>query len=176
MKRILKITTLLILAVSLIGLPSSRAQLVFFFQNPLMDEEAPDFTGETVSGKNLSLSKYRDGKNAIIFFWATWCPSCRKELTKLNEESDSIKEKDIKVVLIGVEDTKKNIAAYFEKHKIGFESFLDNDYKLSEQYGVSGVPTLFFVDKEGVVKQVEHELPEDYYKIFVEEESAAGMI
>ena len=72
----------------LITLNPSQALGQFFFnaENPLVGKQATNFTLNTVSGANKSMTEFRDGNSAIIFFWATWCPNCHEHLLELSKQ------------------------------------------------------------------------------------------
>jgi len=141
---------------------SQAAGQYFFFENPLLGKPAPEFKLDTVKGRNESLTAFRDGKPAVIFFWATWCPHCREQLRGLNKEVEVFKEKEIKIALVDLGETAKQVQSYIDKNKIDMDVFLDKDSAIAEKYGVVGVPTFIFVDENGVVQGVEHFLPDDY--------------
>ena len=143
----------------------SQAQF-FVMENPLVGKPAKDFTLKTLSGKEINLSKFRDGNNAIVFFWATWCPHCREQLKQLSQEKATIEKKGIKVILVDVEEPERQVRAHVDKNKIPFDVFLDEKTSVAEDYEIIGVPTFFFINKEGTVKAVEHYLPKDYDAIF----------
>lgn len=79
---------------------------------------APDFTLTTVdlsSGmprKNVSLSDFKSsGKPTVFYFWATWCPFCRDELTKLKTIYPQYQDKvNFVVVDVDVEENSSIIA------------------------------------------------------------------
>ncbi len=54
-----------------------------------------------------------------------------------------------------------------ERNKVSLEIFLDEDQKLAEEYGLIGVPTFFFINKNGVTQAVEHRLLENYEEILL---------
>ena len=68
-------------------------------------------------------------------------------------------------MLVDLGETEREVKAYMERNKVGATVFLDEDTSLAENYGIIGVPTLVFVDAKGMVKAVEHSLPDDYEKI-----------
>ena len=146
------------------SLPSARAQF-FFMENPLVGKTAPDFTLPTFNGGKVNMTKFRDNKSAILFFWATWCPHCREALKDLNKNRAEIEGKGIKLMLVDIGEGEKEVRRYVERNKIVSTIFLDQESSLSDLYGVVGIPTFVFVDSKGMVKAVEHELPENYEEI-----------
>ncbi len=168
MKCIRNIILLTLLLV--IGLPPGAARGQFFFlQNPSVGRPAPDFTLETVGGETYNLKEYIDGQKAIIFFWATWCPHCRAALEALNEKRQAILSNDIRLVVVDLGESRREVASYLERNGIDLEVFLDTESSLSEPYGIIGLPTFYFVDEGGVVQSVQHTLPEDYDNLFSSE-------
>ncbi|MDP8212289.1 MAG: TlpA disulfide reductase family protein [Candidatus Zapsychrus exili] len=151
-------------------LSSAFAQAQFqFFTNPLIGEQAPDFKLETLSGVSKTFSEYRDGKSTIIFFWATWCPHCRTQIKILSEQKQELKEKNIEIVLVDLGESKSQVKSYVEGNNIDYDVFLDTEGVLSEVYGIVGLPTFYFVNKNGIIKASEHGIPDNYESILLEE-------
>lgn len=156
-----------VMAVTLaVGAVTANAQMGFSFDNPLLNQKAPEFTLRTLDGSNKSMTQSREGQNVILFFWATWCPHCRTQLKELSAQKSLIESKGIKVFLVDVGEPADDVKGYIQKNNIAYDVFLDADSVVSEQYNVIGVPTFFFIDKQGVVKGVEHSIPSGYDKIF----------
>ena len=134
-------------------------------KNSFIGKKAKDFTLETLSAKKVNMTDFRDGQSAIIFFWATWCPHCREQLAALNANRQEIEGKGIKIILVDTGESADEARSYVKRNQIQLEVFLDEDQTAAEDYGLIGVPTFFFVDKKGVMKAVEHYLPENYEDI-----------
>lgn len=49
-------------------------------------DKAPDFSVRLSDGSQVTLSQ-QQGKVVWILFWASWCPSCRKEVTYLDSRN-----------------------------------------------------------------------------------------
>jgi peroxiredoxin len=137
-----------------------------YISNTLIGKPATDFTLDTTKSKNVNMTKYRGGKKAIIFFWATWCPHCRVELKRLNEKQDEFAAQGIKPVIVSLGEERGVVESYLQKHQYNLEVFLDIDQSLEESYRIIGVPTIVFIDENGVIKAVEHALPTDYQAPF----------
>jgi cytochrome c biogenesis protein CcmG/thiol:disulfide interchange protein DsbE len=94
------------------------------------------------------------GKPLVLNFWATWCVSCREEAHELEKFWEGHKDQ-VNVVGIAIQDDKdavKKFAQYFGKtYIIGF----DEDGKTAIDYGVSGTPETFLIDKNGVIRHKE---------------------
>ena len=146
--------------------PSLALGQFFFLENENIGKPVPDFTLPTTHGQQVNLTQFINGKRAIIFFWATWCPHCREALSGLNRDKDKIAQQNIKLVLIDVGEDEDTVKKYLERNKIDFEIFLDQKTSLAENYGLIGVPTFFFVDEKGIVKDVRHSHSDNYAEIF----------
>ncbi len=144
----------------------AAAQWGISFENPMVGEKAPEFKLPTLSGKPKNLSDLREGKNAILFFWATWCPHCRTQLKVLSQKKTEIEEAGIKVILVDTEEPAERVQSYIDTNKIKYDVFLDENSEVSGQYSIIGVPTFVFVDSEGVIKSIEHHLPDNYREMF----------
>jgi peroxiredoxin len=167
MKNVIRLSLMLFLALGAGMILSTGASAQFsYMENELIGQPAPNFTLNTVSGEKIEMNQYRDGKNAIVFFWATWCPHCRSALKELNAKSEQIEAKGIKLVIVDLGEEKNVVSKYLQKNKIGFNVFLDVESELGETYGLIGVPTFFFVDQKGIVKAVKHSLPEKLESMF----------
>ena len=128
--------------------------------------KAKNFTLISLSGKSVKYSDViKEGDKAIIFFWATWCPHCRKALDELNQDQELYHQKGIKLVIIDVGDKADLVQQYVEEQKINFDVLLDQDYQLVLSYGFTGVPAFVFIGADGIVKDARNDFPEDYEKI-----------
>ncbi len=119
---------------------------------------AYDVTLPTVSGEKKSLSQAREGKKAILLFWATWCPHCHDEILAINKNLDALTAQGTKVILISLGEPRADVADYLKKNNITLDSFLDEDAVLQDPYGLIGVPTLIEVDEGGIIRKVSHSL------------------
>jgi peroxiredoxin len=137
-----------------------------YISQTLVGKPAADFTLDTLKDKAVNMTKYRDGKKAILFFWATWCPHCRVELKRLNELKDDFKAKGIQIILVSLGEPKETVQEYITRHQYSFDVFLDTNQTLEESYQLIGVPTLYFIDENGTIKYMDHALPEDYQAPF----------
>jgi len=165
LKSTIKIITLVVFTAVFFN-PSTVHGQFFYMENENIGKPIQDFTLKIVNGKETSLEKYRDGQKAIIFFWATWCPHCRVQLGELNKNQSVIEKENIKIVLVDVGESEAIVGKYKEKNKIDLDIFLDEESKVSDLYGLIGVPTFYYVDEDGKVIDVQHSLADDIYKVF----------
>ncbi len=147
------------------GIPSVQAQL-FQFENPMMNQAAPDFTLKTTEGATVNFSKYRDGKRAIIFFWATWCPHCRTQIKEIQSNQEQFLSQNTVMILIDTGEQKQQIVSYLKAAGVTLNVYLDQDGQVSDQYKIFGLPTFVFVNQQGIVTAVEHHLPKNFTEYF----------
>ncbi len=153
-KKVLLITG----AVFLIGWVAVIAiNMVSVESTELSGRKAPEFTlplFDQFEQDELTLSDLR-GQVVVINFWASWCVECYKEAALLEQAWQDYKEHD--VIFIGVDylDTEKEALKYMQKYGITYPSGPDIGTRISQDYGITGVPETFFIDKDGNIAHVQ---------------------
>ena len=123
--------------------------------SPRQGFSAPDFSAELLDGGQVTLSELR-GQPIILNVWATWCPPCRSEMPALEKVYNDFKEQGL--ILIGLnltsQDSEKTVAAFVQENSLSFPVALDRDGTVQRKYKISGYPTTFFIDREGIIRSV----------------------
>lgn len=117
---------------------------------------APAFTAKGYDGSEVSLSGLA-GKPFLLYFWFTNCPPCVKTSPLLVELDKVYRGKGFTIVglnadhLLELDYTDADRADYAKKLGIGFTLAHANAEAQTAYGGVSVFPTLFAVDRNGVV-------------------------
>ena len=116
---------------------------------------APDFTLVDVrTSKPLQLSALR-GKPVLLNFWGTWCPPCRAEMPELQKLYDKYKDQvDFVGVSMGPRDEPMGVNQFVKLNNYTWTFIHDPDAAVSINYQVTGVPSTYFIDKNGLIRYV----------------------
>lgn len=116
---------------------------------------APEFTLATLDGTKVTLSDLR-GKIVLINLWATWCPPCRAEMPALENAYEQYRDSGVVILGINVtyQDSERDIPPFVEEFELTFPILLDRDGSVSTLYQLRGLPTTFFVNREGIIRTV----------------------
>ena len=112
---------------------------------------APNFEGTNLKGEKFSLEKYR-GQVVLLDFWATWCGPCIKELPNVKRTYQKYKDQNFQIIGISLDRSKKPLQTFVEKQELAWVHYWDEGSKVSNQYKVTGIPSMFLVDGEGVIQ------------------------
>ena len=112
---------------------------------------APDFTVYDLDGNEVHLSDFR-GKPVVLNFWASWCGPCKSEMPDFNEKYQELGD-DVQFLMINLTDgsyeTLEKASAFVESQGYRFPVFYDTASNAANTYGISSIPTTFFIDAEG---------------------------
>lgn len=131
-----------------IDAPPAYARRELTAGGPATGEAAPDWTLASSSGP-ISLASLR-GKVVILDFWATWCGPCRASIPVVKRLYDTYHDQGLEVV--GATWKERGDPDAFAKTAGMHYPHVDGN-SIGHAYGVdnSGIPTMFVIDRNGVV-------------------------
>lgn len=111
---------------------------------PLVGQQAPGFA----LGGPASLADYK-GRVIALCFWTKSCVSCRAELKAM----DALYGRDGFVAIgIAVGMTEAEVAEYKSANAITLPLVADPHWAIADEYGITGLPTSFLLDKGLVIR------------------------
>ncbi|HEX3009307.1 MAG TPA: TlpA disulfide reductase family protein [Bacteroidales bacterium] len=115
---------------------------------------AQNITMPDPSGKSVSLSSFK-GSPVILYFWASWCDSCRNHNAQLLTLYDKFKSKGLKIMAVSLDLNKEVWQAAIKKDKVGAWTHVSDlkywNSPVVSTYNIENIPLLFLIDKEGTV-------------------------
>ncbi len=113
--------------------------------------QAPDFTVEMFDGSTQTLSSLK-GKVVLVNFWATWCPPCREELKRVQQDLvERFAGEEFVFIPISRGEERETVAAFREQMGYTFAMGLDPERKIYDLFASNFIPRNFLINKEGKV-------------------------
>jgi len=112
---------------------------------------APNFQLMNIEGQNVSLIGLR-GNPVILNFWASWCGPCREEMPFLQQIFEEWQNQGVLLKGINLREDPSQITGYMQGSGLSFPVLLDTDGSITQNYNVVGIPTTFFIDKDGIIQ------------------------
>ena len=118
----------------------------------LVGQSAPNPIMSYMNGENAELEDFR-GSTVIFYLWSTWSPVVPKDLWYLNQLHLKHGDSQVQVLAanIGFRDRLEEIERYINRRNLDLPVVLCTPDVMA-QFSVRGVPALFIIDQEGVVR------------------------
>jgi peroxiredoxin len=105
---------------------------------------APYFSLKDISGQTVTLDSYK-GSPLVLVFWAIRCPTCRKEIPRLN----ALAQEGYSVVGIALDSGREKVADFIRAHHVSYKVLLANHQVLIDYGNIRFLPTIFLIDARG---------------------------
>lgn len=121
---------------------------------PRPGDTPPDELGKDLKGNPVAVSAHK-GKVVIVTFWASWCGPCRQELPVLGQLQKAVGRDHLEVIAINYKEDRKEFRDVIRANRgIALTYVHDAKGTVSDRYGVTSLPNMFIVDREGRVAHV----------------------
>jgi cytochrome c biogenesis protein CcmG/thiol:disulfide interchange protein DsbE len=121
---------------------------------PVVGRRGPDFTLTGLDGESVSLASFR-GRPVVLNFFATWCIPCRTELPAFQAAAKRHADRGLAVVLVDLQEDRDEVGGFLESLDVSLPAVIDETGHVTKAYRVRGLPSTFFVDREGVIRAVQ---------------------
>ena len=128
-------------------------------QQIAVGKEAPDFTLQSMDGKEVKLSDFK-GKKVYLKFWASWCGPCKKSMPELMELAAK-PDRDFEILSViapGIqgEKTVEQFPQWFQNQ--GYKDIpvlYDTKATTFQAYQIRSIPTEYLIDSQGKIGKIQ---------------------
>ena len=119
-------------------------------------DQAPAFSLATRDGATVASSELR-GRVVCLDFWATWCATCKAALPALDALARRPGFEDVRFLAVNVDRDGELADKWLAQNLPGAKLTVlrDDGGSLLARFGAAGMPALYVIDREGVVRHVE---------------------
>ncbi len=112
---------------------------------------APDFTLESLDGRDMRLSDFR-GKAVLLNFWATWCGPCKIEMPWFVELQKQYGPEGLQIVGVAMDDaSKEDIAKFAKDMGVNYPVLIGKEAVGDAYGGIPALPESFFIGRDGKI-------------------------
>ncbi len=108
----------------------------------------------SVDGRKLGPKSF-PGQVVVVDFWATWCLPCRLQAQILEPIYQQYKGRGVQFLAADSGEELAEVKKFLKEKPFPYPVLLDSDQAVSTKLGLSALPTLMVIDKQGKVAYFE---------------------
>jgi thiol-disulfide isomerase/thioredoxin len=135
---------------SVLRLPRPEAEVT---SADVIGEPAPEVKLPLLDGGQFALRSYQGEAIVLLDFWATWCPPCRTAMPILADIAKAYAAKGVRYVAVNLREDGEAIRDFLKTAGLQLVVSLDEDGSAARAFGVTAIPTLVLIDKQGRVQK-----------------------
>lgn len=128
-------------------------------QQIAVGKDAPNFTLQSMDGKEVKLSDFK-GKKVYLKFWASWCGPCKKSMPELMELAAK-PDRDFEILTViapGIQGEKivEQFPQWFQEQ--GYKDIpvlYDTKATTFQAYQIRSIPTEYLIDSQGKIGKIQ---------------------
>lgn len=117
-----------------------------------------EFEAVTMDGKKITTEDFA-GKFVIVDMFATWSQPCVAEMALIKNHYAKYMDKGLAVIGISLDEKREDLEKFLDSSQLPWPVVHDNAEnpldRLQVKYGVSALPTVLLLNKEGTVVSLE---------------------
>ena len=121
-----------------------------------------ELAGTQVDGTPFTTKDWK-GKVIFVDFWATWCGPCLAELPRVKKAYLEHHAKGLEILGVSCDRDIDELKGFLSKNKdMPWPQLYDAKKNpelqwnpLAKEWGINGIPTMFLIDKKGILRSVE---------------------
>jgi thiol-disulfide isomerase/thioredoxin len=122
-------------------------------------------SGPQLGGKPFTTADWK-GKVVLVDFWASWCGPCVESMPMTVKAYNDYHAKGLEVLGVSNDFSSDDLEKFLVAHpEMAWPQLFDADAAKNSQWnpialnnGVMGIPTMFLIDKKGIVRSTDAEL------------------
>lgn len=132
------------------------ADLLVQYSDPIeVGELAPDFTGPSLTGSNVTLSEEVSKYSVTLLdFWAAWCRPCRVENPNLVRLYKSYKDSGFNIIGVSLDRTQEQWEQAVEDDNLPWTQISNLNFwndPIARRYSIRAIPQSYLINNEGLV-------------------------
>jgi thiol-disulfide isomerase/thioredoxin len=120
----------------------------------LIGQPAPPFKTVGLDDKPIDLAAHVGKDIVMLDFWATWCGPCVEAMPKVDGVAKKFADRGLVFYAVNVQEDIETIKEFLKTSELEVPVAMDADGKITESYGVSGIPQTVLIGKDGKVQVV----------------------
>jgi peroxiredoxin len=119
----------------------------------LIGERAPYFDLPNIAGNHIQSAQFADTP-LVIVFWSTWNQGAADQIKILDDylANGGSGHRLVEIVAINSEEERSVVASFMRRGGYAITTLLDTQGVATEAYRIKGLPTFYFLDRDGIVR------------------------